>query len=138
MKKHFLIVLTTLVSLGFSAFAQKPAVVTNDKTGWHKIAETAVSLRSDRDEVVVMGADHFKSLRLKVIDAPVEFTDITVIFEDGMTQDISVRKVINRGEETRSVDLKGQNKAIKKIILKYKTVPTGEMDHAHVEIWGEK
>lgn len=138
MKKHFLIVLTAIASLSFSAFAQKPAVVTNDKTGWHKIAETSVSLRSDRDEVVVMGADHFKSLRLKVIDAPVEFTDITVIFEDDMTQDISVKRVINRGDETRSVDLKGQNKAIKKIILRYKTVPTGEMDHAHVEIWGEK
>jgi hypothetical protein len=138
MKKHFLFLLIAIASLGSGAFAQKPAVITNDKPGWHKIAETSVSLRSDRDEVLVMGADHFKSMRLKVVDAPVEFTDITVVFENDMTQNISVRRVIKRGEQTRAIDLDGKDRAIKKIILEYKTVPTGKMDHAHVEIWGLK
>ena len=138
MKKHFLIALISIAFLGSRAFAQKPAVITNDAPGWHKIAETAVSLKADKDEVIVMGADHFKSLRLKVIDAPVEFTDITVVYENDMRQDISVRKLIKRGDETRAIDLKGNDRAIKKIILMYKTVPTGEMDRAHVEIWGRK
>lgn len=138
MKKHFLITLLALAFMGYSALAQKPAVVTNDKPGWHKIAETSVSFKSDRDEVTVMGADHFKALKLKVVDAPVEFTDITVVYENDMRQDIYVRKLLKRGEQTRSIDLKGKDRAIKKIILMYKTVPRDDMDKARVEIWGKK
>ena len=138
MKKHFLIVLLAITSLGYRAIAQQPAVITKDNPGWHKIAETAVNLRSDRDEVIVIGADHFNALRLKVTDAPVEFTDLTVVFENEARQDIPVRHFIKRGEMTRVLDLKGNERAIKKIILMYKTVPTGDMDRAHVEIWGRK
>jgi len=138
MKKFVLIALMIMGTFGYSAFAQQPAVETSSKPGWHKIAETTADLKMDRDEVVVLGKDHFKSIKLKVTDVPVEFTDLTVFYENDTKQDIQVRKLINAGSETAVKDLEGKDRAIKKIVLMYKTVPNAEKDKAHIEIWGEK
>jgi hypothetical protein len=139
MKKNFLIALIAVCSFSYAAVAQeKVAVETNDKAGWHKITETIANLKSDRDEVMVMGADHYKAMKLKVTDAPVEITDLTVVFENEARQDIQVRKLIGAGEETRVIDLDGKDRAIKKIIIQYKTAPNAATDKAHVEIWGMK
>ncbi len=58
MRKKSILLLITIAAFGFSSLAQQPAVITNNKKGWHKIAETRVDLRGDRDEVVVIGSDH--------------------------------------------------------------------------------
>jgi len=141
MKKHILITLLALGVFGFAAHAQKPDVETSNAAGWHKIAEMSVDIKKmDHDEVAVMGKDHFKSIKLKVTDADVEFMDLTVYFENDTKQDIPVRSLIRAGGETRVMDLegKGNELAIKKISLTYKTVPSSEKDKAHVEIWGLK
>ncbi|MEO5675315.1 MAG: hypothetical protein ABIQ74_11780 [Chitinophagales bacterium] len=138
MKNKILIAVLAIVALGYTATAQKVAVETDNTAGWHKIAETVANLKMDRDEVLVTGADHFKAIKLKVTDAPVEITDLTVVFENEQRQEIEVRNLINAGDHTRVIDLDGQNRAIKKIIIQYKTVPTGENDKARIEIWGMK
>lgn len=138
MKNKILIAVLAIVALGYTATAQKVAVETDNTAGWHKIAETVANLKMDRDEVLVTGADHFKSIKLRVTDAPVEITDLTVVFENEQKQEIEVRNLIKAGDHTRVIDLDGQNRAIKKVIIKYKTVPTGENDKARIEIWGMK
>jgi len=138
MKKFFLIVLLAVTTFGFSAFAQKVAVETNDNPGWHKIAQTTADLKKDRDEVMVVGADHYQAIRLKVTDVPVEITDFTVIYENDTKQDISVKTLIKPGDETRVIDLDGKDRAIKKIVLMYKSVPNAEHDKSVIEIWGRK
>ena len=55
-----LFVLIALVMVG-STYAQKPAVMVSDKAGWHKIGEVTASFKSEKDELVVMGADMLKS-----------------------------------------------------------------------------
>ena len=65
MKKIVLAMLMMVGTLGYSAFAQKAAVETSNKPGWYKIAETTADLKMDKDEVVVLGKDHFKSLVLE-------------------------------------------------------------------------
>ncbi|MBA3649095.1 MAG: hypothetical protein H0W62_11195 [Chitinophagales bacterium] len=137
MKKNLWIVLVTIASLQ-AAIAQKPAVVVKDNAGWHRIATTVVDLKGDRDEIAVLGNDHFKSLKLKVTDKPVEITDLTVVYENDTRQEIPVRNFIKAGGETRVLDLEGKERAIKKIILMYKTVPNAKDDKSHVEIFGLK
>src|ERR1043165_574915 len=117
MKRNFLTALIAMISFSYSAIAQKIAVETNDEPGWHKIAQTTADLKQDRDEVIVVGADHYRSIRLKVKDVPVEITDFTVVYEDGAKQDISVRSLIKPGDETRVIDLEGKDRAIKKVVL---------------------
>lgn len=141
MKKHILITMLTLGLFGYAAHAQSVDVETSNKAGWHKIAEMSADIKkTDHDEVMVMGKDHFQSIKLKVTDADVEFVDVTVYFENDTKQDIPVRSLIKAGGETRVFDLEGKGKelAIKKISLTYKTVPSSEKDKAHVEIWGLK
>jgi hypothetical protein len=68
----------------------------------------------------------------------VEFVDLSVVYENDTKQDIPVRSLIRAGGETRVMDLEGTDRAIKKIVLTYKTVPNAEKDKSHIEIWGMK
>ncbi len=139
MKKQLLVVLISLTALGSAAFAQsKPVVEIKDGPGWHKIVETLVDLKNDRDDITVLGADHYKAMKLKATDSDIEIMDVKVKYENGDVQDIEVRKFIKAGEETREIDLNGKERAIKSIHLTYKTVPNAEKDKAHLEIWGLK
>jgi len=136
MKKTLIIMLTMICAAG--AYAQKPAVVTDKTAGWQKIGETKVNFDTDRDEIIVMGADHFKAIKLKVTDAAVNIMDVEVFYEKGDKEDISVRSEIKAGGETRSMDLKGADRSIKKVVYVYKTVPNSANDKAVVELWGMK
>lgn len=116
----------------------KPGIVISDKAGWHKIAETSVEFKKDRDEVAVVGADRFASIKFKVTDASINLLDLEVYFENGMKQDISLASVIKQGDESRVIDLNSAERDIKKIVFVYTTVPNQKEEKAHVEIWGLK
>jgi hypothetical protein len=65
-----------------AAIAQKPAVVLNDKEGWHKIGETTVNFKTDKDNIVVIGADKFRAIKFKVMDAAIDLQDLEVYYEN--------------------------------------------------------
>jgi hypothetical protein len=127
-----------LLALVGRSLAQTPEVITNDKTGWHKISEKNVDFKRDRDEFTVMGADRFASLKLFVKGAPVNIYDLEVYFENDTKQVIEVRSPIKPTSESKTYDLKGTERAIKKIIIVYQTSPNAKDEKASVEIWGRK
>jgi len=138
MKKLMIIAILAL-SAGYSEMqAQQPAVVVSDKTGWHKIGETKVDFTKDKDEVVVMGSDRFATIKFKITDAPIEITDIEVYYESGDNQKITLGTAIKSPGESRVIDLNGGERAVKKIVFMYKTIPNYKDKKAHVEIWGNK
>jgi len=137
MKK--LIIMFFVVAGGYGKMmAQAPAVVMSDKTGWHHIATRTVDFKTDRDEITVMGADKFASLKFKVKDAAIDLRDLQVYYEDGTKQDVNVASVLNMGAESRVIDLNGKEKALKKIIFVYRTAPNRKDEKAEVEVWGLK
>lgn len=138
MKKVLLIALLAFGAAHSQLKAQQPAVVISDKTGWHKIGETKVDFTKDRDEVIVMGADRFASMKFKVTDAPIDITDVEVYYESGDNQKINLGSAIKAPGESRVVDLNGGERSIKKIVFMYKTIPNYKDKKAHVEIWGNK
>ncbi|MBT1706227.1 hypothetical protein [Chryseosolibacter indicus] len=121
-----------------SAAAQKPAVVTSGKPGWHKIGETVASFKGQNESIAVMGADEFSSIKLKVSEAPVNIERLQVFYEEGSMEEISVDNELKPGEETRVIDLKHAGKDIQKIAFTYKTASNSEADKAHVEVYGLK
>lgn len=135
-----IIALFGALALNAAMLAQKPAVVASDKTGWHKIGETTVDFNKDHDEIIVMMADRFSALKFKVTDAPVEITDIDVVFEEGDTQNIKVGYAYKpEGAESRVIDLKGgSERNLKKVVYRYKTMPNMKDKKAHMELWGMK
>lgn len=136
MMKKTLLILFTLFSV--AAYAQKPAIVTDKAAGWQKIGETKVNFSADRDEIMVLGADRFKAIKLHVTDAAVNIIDLEVYYEKGDKEDIAVRSEIKPGGETRVIDLKGSDRSLKKVTYIYKTLPNAGNDRATVELWGLK
>lgn len=137
MKKIFLFAIVSMLCVSFVK-AQKVEVITSNKPGWHKIGETTVGFKSDHDVVVVLGADKFKQILLKVTDAPIHFDDLEVYYENGNKQDVQVRSDFKAGGETRVIDLNGADRDLKKVVFQYRTIPNWKGDKAHVELYGYK
>jgi hypothetical protein len=66
-----------------------------------------------------------KRIKFEVRGAEVEFKKVTVTYESGDPEEIEIREetVRNRGR-TRTIDLKGGNRAIKKVLVSYKAEKT--------------
>lgn len=136
MKKVILLFLSLMIVQVSTLMAQKPGVVVSKKEGWHKIGETTASFKMENESIVVMGADKFKSIRLKVTDAPLNIVMLQVYYEGGDVEDIPVKSELKAGSETRVISIK--EKPIKKVSFTYKTEANSKHEKAHVELWGMK
>lgn len=63
---------------------------------------------------------------------------LEVYYESGDKQNISLNSPISAGTETKSIDLNGGERDLKKIAFDYKTIPNQTADKATVEVWGRK
>lgn len=136
MKKIFLGLF--VIAMNTVAMAQKPAVITDDKAGWQKIGEVTASFQVEKDGITVLGKDRFKSIKLRVTDAPINIYDVEVYFENGESEHLEVRSELKAGAETRVINLKGNSMEIKKVVFTYKSVANMDNDKAHVELYGLK
>jgi hypothetical protein len=126
-----------MVLIGFGLQAQKPGVVMSNEDGWQKIGETTASFKMQTESIVVLGADRFNKIRLKVTDAPIQFERLQVVYESGNVEDYEVRNLVDPGDETRAIRIDG-DQDINKIVFTYKTVRNADNDKAHVELYGLK
>ena len=138
MKKIIMIALLVLAGNLGIAQAQKPAVVLSHKAGWHKIGETTVSFEKERDEIFVVGANRFSAIQFKVLNEPIDLTDLEVYYDSGDKQDIAVNMTLQPKAESRVIELNGGERTLKRVVLVYKTLPNHNDKKAHVEIWGLK
>jgi hypothetical protein len=138
MKKVVVGMIVLLASSVNIALAQKPAVVTTNEPGWMKIGEITASFRSTNESIVVLGADEFESIRLKVTDAPLEIERLQVFYESGEMEDVNVANQLKAGGQTRVIKLEQPERDIKKVAFTYKTAPNYKGDKATVELHGLK
>ena len=138
MKKVFMFILLAVAGSYGVTKAQQPEIIISDKTGWHKIGETTVNFQKDRDEVLILGANRFASIKFKVIDAPIDLISMEIFYESGETQKVNINMPIKLKGESRVIDLKGGERNLKKIVFVYKTLSNRKDVKAHVEIWGLK
>jgi hypothetical protein len=138
MKKVVLLSFVLLTALVHYAFAQEPGVVVSSKAGWHKIGEVKASFKMENESISVLGADRFKSIKLKVTDAPINIERLQVFYESGEMEDINVKSELKPGAETHTIDLKGSTQELKKVVFTYKTISNSKDEKAHVELYGLK
>lgn len=136
MKKVILMLFVAI--FGITTLSAQTKLVVSDKTGWHKIGETTVDFTKERDEITVIGADKFASLIFKVTDAPINIMDLEIFYESGENQKVSVNFPVKAPGQTKEIDIKGGERAIKKIVFVYKTISNKKDEKAHVEIYGLK
>jgi hypothetical protein len=137
MKKKISAILAFVFCAGLAS-AQQPAVMVSTTPGWHKIATTTVDFTKERDEVSVLGADHFSAIKLSVSGAPIDLQDLEIYYENGAKQDVAIRTPLEIGRETRVINVEGGDRDIDKIVLVYKTMPNRKDEKAEVTILGLK
>lgn len=104
--------------------------------GWELLGSKKVGFITDRDVIQVGRREgRFKAIKLRVKEAPIYMTDLKVIYSYGQPDDLPIRSEIRAGGETRAIDLKGRERAIKEIQMVYRSKPTFK-GLATVEVWG--
>jgi hypothetical protein len=105
---------------------------------WKFIGDKNVNFGIDHD-VILFGnlGDDFRQLKLKITDGPLKMYDMKVHFDNGATQDISLRKQFKQGSESRVIDLDGGLRHLSKIEFWYET--KGFVNgRSRVAVWGRK
>jgi hypothetical protein len=77
----------------------------------------------------------FRAVKIRVRNAPIYMNDLKVIYANGAPDDLQLRANIRAGGESRAIDLRGRDRAIREVQLVYRSKPTFK-GLATVEVWG--
>jgi hypothetical protein len=123
-------VLATVVLAGSADAQRRP------ERGWELLGTKKVGFIADRDTVQVGRQEgRFRAIKLRVRNAPIHMTDLKVVYANGEPDDLPVRADIRAGGETRAIDLRGRDRAIREVQMIYRSRPTFR-GLATVEVWG--
>lgn len=103
---------------------------------WELLGRKDVSFLVERDTIDVRESEgRFRVLRIVVEGAPVEIRDIRVTFGDGSAFHPETRLNFAAGSESRSIDLPGGRRVIRKIDFLYRKT-SGIFRQATVSVYG--
>jgi hypothetical protein len=103
---------------------------------WRFLGDKKVGFGVDHD-VISFGnwRDDVRQIKLKVTDGPLKMYDMKIHFDNGTTQDVSLRSRFTQGSESRVIDLVGGLRHLSSIEFWYET--KGFMKgKARVAVWG--
>ena len=104
---------------------------------WEKLGQRKVDYKLDKDEIYVTAREgRFTAIKLGVRKAAVNFHKVTVHYRNGATQNIKLKNRIAPGNATRTINLDGNRRIIKKVVFWYDTKNSGDQK-AVVELWGK-
>ena len=105
---------------------------------WELLGQRVVDDRLDHDEIVVTAArGDWVALKLRVQKAPVRFHDMKVHYGNGAVDDVSIRRVIPEGGESRVIDLRGNDRIIRKVTFTYDAKSLGRKP-AEILLFGRR
>jgi hypothetical protein len=101
---------------------------------WDKLGERWVRGRADHD-VIKVGRDEgrYRQIKLVVEHSALELYDVVVVFGDGTRFSPETRMIFGNGTTSRTIDLPGGNRVIRRIEFRYGNLPGG--GKAQVEAW---
>jgi hypothetical protein len=137
MKKVLFVLLASVFSVSL-LHAQQPVVVTDKDAGWQKIGDAKVDFKTDKDKFIIIGADRFKSVKVKAFDAPVKIEEMQIFYEGGAKESVPVAAELNPGDESKVIALKNNSAELKKVQFVYKTTSNASAEKARIELWGMK
>jgi hypothetical protein len=94
---------------------------------WSRLGCRDIRFLADRDTLKVGQFDRrFSAVRLKVRKAAVEVSSIRITFGNGSRQDVRVGELIPPGGTSRAIQLDGGNRAIDRVEMNYRSIPTNK------------
>jgi hypothetical protein len=121
----------TVIALACSAVmvqdaaAQRNRDRDRDRSQWVQLGCQQVSFRGrDRDSIQVGRQEgRFRAIRLSARGNDVEVRRLSVVYGNGSPDELEVRRVIRSGDRTDAMDLKGRDRAIRRIEMIYRQRP---------------
>jgi hypothetical protein len=105
-------------------------------TGWAKLGERTVNGKADHDTIAVGKAEGaFTSLQIKVEHSALEMFDVRVTFADDTSFSPPTRLVFKNGDLSKTIDLPGGKRIIKKVDFNYGNLAGG--GDAQIELWAK-
>lgn len=117
MKQLLLLAVGTAAAVGLGGAAEA------QHWRWDTIAVRTVAFGSDTDRVGVNSYGRYRVLRLCAVNAPFYLRDLKVHFHNGSEQDVLARIAIRAGTCSLPIDLRGDERSIKRIRLRYDPIP---------------
>ncbi len=103
-------------------------------TGWTRLGERWVQHGADHDTIVVGARDGaFRQVAVRVEHSSLQVFDITITFGDGTTFSPPTRLIFTPETATRTIDLPGDARFIRRVDFRYANLPGG--GRAQVELW---
>ncbi len=77
-------------------------------------------------DVIPVGrsAGRFRAIQLRVSRNDIEMRDLKIVYGNGQVDDVPVRSLIRAGQATRWIDLKGNQRFIKEVVMTYASRPS--------------
>ncbi len=133
-------VMLTLLSILFvtSVFA--------NKSNWEKLGEVNADISLDRVTINCSNKGAFKAIKFKVQGSAVDFDRVLVKYATGALDDLRFSQSLRPGEESQVLDLRGDHRVIKEVILYLKSEAKNKgkgkgnsknSKKAMVQIWGQ-
>ena len=131
-----ILLLLSAVSL-FSFTTLKKSNTIDTKAGdWRFLGDKNVGFGVDHDVIHFANwSDDVRQIKLKITDGPLKMYSMKVYFDNGSTQDVSLRFKFSAGSESRVIDMVGGLRHLSKIEFTYET--KGFLrGRARVAVWG--
>ena len=94
---------------------------------WQSLGSRVVSDAQERDSIFALFDGAVSEIKICVSNRAVRINDVDVVFGNGNRQDVSVRNRIGAGQCTRAIDLRGDERHIRRVVLDYRTAnPIGQ------------
>lgn len=103
---------------------------------WEKLGQRKVNRALDKDEIFVTAREgRFTKVKLGVKKSAINMHRMVIHFANGDKQNVQLKNNIAAGSATRTIDLQGGKRVIKKVVFWYDT--KGLINNkAVVELWG--
>ncbi|MCC6280769.1 MAG: hypothetical protein IT262_09220 [Saprospiraceae bacterium] len=133
----FKLFVTALAALFAMSFQLSTAITdTESSRPWELLGVKKVNYGLDRDEIDVTASEgSFTGLKIKVKHSPINMHKLAVHFGNGEVQEIELRENFRAGSESRIIDLPGNRRVIRKVVIWYDTKNLA-IGKGMVELWG--
>ncbi|NNF32911.1 MAG: DUF2541 family protein [Saprospiraceae bacterium] len=103
---------------------------------WEKLGQRTVNYGLDKDEIKVTAREgKFKAIKLAFRGGKMNMHRCVIHYANGEKQNVALKKQYSAGDETRTIDLKGNRRVISKVVFWYDTKNLARKK-AIIGLWG--
>lgn len=113
-----------LAAMGMLAAATAVAGLAQDR-GWGMIGQRQVSGGVDHDTIPARAGEQYRQIMFCVEDAPIRFRAVTIRFQGGTSQQMTLRDRIAAGRCGGAITLRGRDRVVAGVDISYEAASLG-------------